>query len=208
MELSANALTTLESLKTAAGIAPEDERQDALYTLLINAASDWVERMTGRKLGLQSYVSKYTPTGFQELYTDQYPIVDIEAIFFDGERIDPSAYDYHETGEIGVVWKDDGWPWTGYRGGLSYDVRMISRSLTVKYTAGYVLPKDATDENPRTLPYDIEMLVMEMAIANQQANFSGNAGLSSYSISDVTWTWDRTQYDRWSSSVKQWARLG
>mgnify|MGYP006990159335 CR=1 FL=1 len=46
-------------------------------------------------------------------------------------------------------------PFVGYRYGLANDVKMPSRSLEVKFTAGYILPKDATEAEPADLPWDI-----------------------------------------------------
>ena len=54
-KLANNALTTLEDVKIMLGIAPDDvdEQRDAMLVTLINYASAWIERMTGRKLGRQ-----------------------------------------------------------------------------------------------------------------------------------------------------------
>ena len=46
----------------------EDEQTDLIIELLINRASAWIERMTGRRLGKQSYRQWYDADGSQELH--------------------------------------------------------------------------------------------------------------------------------------------
>lgn len=54
--LAKNALTTLERMNMILGLpTTSDEQINAIVELLINRASAWVERQTGRHLGKQSY---------------------------------------------------------------------------------------------------------------------------------------------------------
>lgn len=162
-KLADNALTTLEDVKIMLGIAPDDvdEQRDAMLVNLINYASAWIERMTGRKLGRQQYTQRYVASGTQELVLLQWPIINVEYVkdTTDGSIIPPEEYDYTVDGEIGVLYKDNGWTFRGYVGGLSYDFLLAARYLEVKYTAGYVLPKDATEDDPCTLPADLQGVV-------------------------------------------------
>ena len=108
--LAENALTTLEKMKMMLGLSDiSDERTNEIITLLINKASSWIERQTGRHLGKQAYVQKYDADGQQELVTIEYPILDVDYIKEDGKLVDPSLYDYKQTGNIGVIYRDDGW---------------------------------------------------------------------------------------------------
>lgn len=113
--LRENALTTLDALKTSLGIDPEEEdaQRDATLVQLINAASAWLETQLGRKLGKSTYRQKYCGTGTQMLSLEQYPIVSVERITdtFTGETI--TDFDFNETGEIGVLFREDGWTYGG-----------------------------------------------------------------------------------------------
>lgn len=209
--LAPNALTTLEAMKTMLGIAPDDTdpQRDAIIVNLINSVSAWVERMTGRHLGKKTYIQQYVASGTQELVLLQWPILAVEYVkdTSDGDIIPASEYDFNVTGEIGVLYKDKGWPLRGYRGGLSYDIVAPMRCLEVKYTAGYVLPKDATEEEPSTLPFDLQGVVWG-AVSQEFATMQNGAqGLSAFSISDVSWTFDKSPRQEWLDTIGYYTRL-
>lgn len=135
--LRENALTTLDALKTSLGIDPaeEDAQRDATLVQLINAASAWLETQLGRKLGKSTYRQRYCGTGTQQLSLEQYPIVSVERITdtFTGETI--TDFDFNETGEIGVLFREDGWTYRGHIGGLAYDYIAPRKYLEVQYLA-------------------------------------------------------------------------
>lgn len=209
--LAPNALTTLETVKAMLGIDPTDEnaQRDAVLVNLINAASAWVERQTGRKLGRQVYTQKYVASGTQELVLLQWPITNVEYVkdTADGSTISPSEYDYSVDGEIGVLYKDNGWAFRGYAGGLAYDFLYPTRYLEVKYTAGYVLPKDATEDDPCTLPYDLQNVVWGIVQQEFATMQNGAQGLSAFSISDVSWTFDKEPRQSWLATIGLYTRL-
>ena len=76
--LADNALTTLERMKLMLGIEGDDEKTNEIVELLINRASSWVERQTGRHLGRNKYHQWYDADGQQELVTIEYPIINVE----------------------------------------------------------------------------------------------------------------------------------
>lgn len=207
MPLAANALTTLQRMKLMLGLSDvADERIDEIITLLINKASAWVERQTGRHLGKQSYRQWYQADGQQELVTEEYPIISVEYIKEAGALVDPSLYDFGQTGNVGVIYRDDGWLRASYRAGLAFDSVATKRNIEVSYTAGYVLPKDATEDDPQTLPADLEGLIWEIvgqAYTNLQ---NGSLGLSSFTISDVTWIFDKGSKAEWSQLINLYRR--
>ena len=207
MPLAANALTTLERMKLMLGLSGvADERIDEIITLLINKASAWIERQTGRHLGRQSYRQWYKADGQQELVTDEYPIISVEFIKEAGKLVDPNLYDFGQTGNIGVIYRDDGWLRASYRAGLAFDSIATKRNIEVSYTAGYVLPKDATEDDPQTLPADLEGLIWEIvgqAYTNLQ---NGSLGLSSFTISDVVWVFDKGSKSEWSQLINLYRR--
>ena len=205
--LAENALTTLDRMKLMLGLSDiADERTDEIITLLINRASSWIERQIGRHLGKHSYHQFYDADGQQELITLEYPIISVEYVKEDGREVDPKCYDYSQTAEIGVIYRDEGWLKAGYRRGLAYDIVAPKRVSEVSYTAGYVLPKDATEDDPQTLPADLEGLlwdVVSQAYTNLQ---NGSQGLSSFSISDVTWNFDKSMPETWTQLISLYKR--
>ncbi len=212
--LAENALTTLNDVMEFIGQAPADEEiPDQVKNnldRLINAASSYIETMTGRKFALQNYVENCYGSGSQELCVCQYPIRSVNRITDRENHADiaPSSYSISEFGNIGVVYRDEGWAARGYASGLAGDIATRKRYLVVDYTAGYILPKDATEERPSDLPYDLQYIVWQMV--QQQWNLANNGanGLSAFAISDVSWTFDKElssqvqevigKYVRWS----------
>ena len=157
-KLAQNAMTTLEDTMERLGI-PEDSADTTVKNniiRLINSASAWVETVTGRKFGKAVYTDRYAGPGTQELFLKQYPIRSVEYVkdTTAGAFIEPESYDFTMTGNIGVLSRDAGWNFKGYVGGLAGDYYAAQRYLEVKYTAGYVLPKDGTAEEPADLPAD------------------------------------------------------
>ncbi len=205
--LANNALTTLERMKLMLGLSDvNDERIDTILSLLINKASSWIERQTGRHLGKDTYQQWYVADGQQELVTLEYPIIRVEFVKEDGQLVDPSLYDYGQTGNIGVIYRDDGWLKASYRRGLAYDSVASKRNIEVRYTAGYVLPKDATKKNPQTLPADLEGLVWEMVAQAYTSLQNGSQGLTSFTISDVVWVFDKSTPAAWTQLINLYRR--
>ena len=196
--LANNALTTLERMKLMLGLADiEDERTNEIIEMLINKASAWIERQVGRHLARDKHHQWYDADGQQELVLLEYPIIDVEFIKENGAVIDSNLYDYEQNRRIGVVYRDDGWLKAGYRMGLAYDMIRSKRVIEVSYTAGYVLPKDATEDDPQTLPADLEGLLWEIVSQTYTGLQNGSMGLNSFSISDVRWDFDKSTHPEW-----------
>jgi hypothetical protein len=205
--LAANALTTLERMKLMLGLTDiADERTDEIITLLINKASSWIERQIGRHLGKNTYLQWYDADGQQELVTIEYPIVDVEFVKEEGRLVSPELYDLGQTREIGVIYRDTGWLHAGYRRGLTYDIVTQKRAIEVSYTAGYVLPKDATEDNPQTLPADLEGLLWDLVSQAYTNLQNGSQGLNSFAISDVRWDFDKSTHSEWTQLINLYRR--
>ena len=203
-----NALTTLEAVKMSMGIDPGEDipQRDAVLVQLINAASAWLETKLGRKLGRQTYTENHMGTGSQRLALEQYPIVSIEAITDMDSGGALGGYDFCDEGNIGVVYREEGWTSRGHTGGLARDYTALRRYLPISYTAGDILPKDATTEEPATLPSDLEAIVWNM-VAQQWAIAENDAqGLSAFSISDVSWTFDKNISQMWQDIISLYKR--
>ena len=194
----------LDQMLSIAGA--EDEQTNLIIELLINKASSMIERFTGRHLGRQSYRQWYDADGTQELVLLEYPIISIESIKEDGRLVSPSQYDFGQTGHIGVVYRDNGWMKAGWRRGLAYDIVAPKRVIEVCYTAGYVLPKDATEDDPQTLPADLEGLVWDMVAQAYASMQNGSQGLSAFSISDVDWQFDKSTKPEWVQLMNLYRR--
>lgn len=205
-----NALTTLEALKTFLGIPADDvdEQRDAALIQLINAASAWLETMLGRKLGKHTYHERKIASGTQRLVLEQWPIRSIERISdTDSNGAEITGYDFEDEGDIGVVYREEGWTYRGHIGGLAMDYVAPRRYLLVDYTAGYILPKDATEDEPSDFPADLEALLWNMAAQQWAIIENDAAGLAAFSISDVHWTFDKNISELWQgviSSYKRW----
>lgn len=206
--LRENALTTLDAMKTYIGIALDDvdEQRDNTLMQLINAASAWLETKLGRKLGRQTYTENKVAPGTQRLTLEQYPIISITSVTDTTTDAAVEDYDFSDEGEIGVVFREDGWTYRGHIGGLSYDFIAPRRYLQVIYTAGYVLPKDATADDPATLPADLEAIIWNMVAQQWAIAENDAAGLSAFSISDVSWTFDKNISQTWQDVISLYRR--
>lgn len=208
VKLADNAMSTLEDTLERLGI-PEDAADTTVKNnviRLINAASAWIETITGRKFGKATYLHKYVAPGHQELVLKQYPIRSVEYVkdAYNGTIIDPDSYDFTMTGEVGVLYRDVGWPIRGYISGLANDYVAMQRYLEVKFTAGYVLPKDATEDEPADLPADIIEIVWGIAEQEFSILRNGAQGLSAFSISDVSWTFDKEPRTSWLDTLSHY----
>ena len=202
IELASNALTIPERVMLLTDIPYE--QYDAIV-MLINQASAAIETEMRRRLGTQSYSERVKPTGSQELILSQWPILEVRRVEIGGRELPPAAYSIEDGG---VLYKDDGWPWRGYPYGLAYDPVMTSKNVLIEYTAGYILPKDATESEPATLPADIEGLCMEMvSTAYSKARSGGGAGLRAFSISDVHWEWAAETPASWTAVIERYRRV-
>ena len=125
----------------------------------------------------------------------------------DGVDIDPSSYDYIMGGDVGVLYRDLGWVFRGYTSGLANDYVASQRYLEVKYTAGYILPKDATDDEPSDLPADIVGIIWGIVEQEFSILRNGSQGLAAFSISDVSWTFDKEPRGSWMETLARYTRL-
>lgn len=211
--LAENALTTLDDAMEFMGMDPEDESIPKMVKnnleRLINGASSYIESMTGRKFRRQDYQENHYGSGSQELCLNQYPIVKVDRItdMENAMEIAPASYSLLEYGHIGVVYRDAGWTYEGYIGGLANDKVAGRRYLKVQYTAGYILPKDATEEEPSDLPYDLQMIVWQMVQQQWTITSKGANGLAAFSISDISWTFDKELSSQVQEVINNYRRI-
>lgn len=143
MELSPQALTILETVKLHLGIAADDTAKDDRLIFLINGFSAFIESYTGRKFVKGTFTEKLDGNGCSKVYLQTMPVLSVSEIKQNGSVV--SAGDYLVYGEEGSVLSKNGvWP-------------EGNQNIEITFTGGYVLPKDETEDNPRTLPFDIEI---------------------------------------------------
>lgn len=151
MELSSKALTTLETAKDHMGIEVSDTTWDNRIKFLINGFSEFIEAYTGRGFSKGTFIQKLDSYGSGKIYLRTWPILSITSIKIDNVAV--SAGDYLSYDDEGAIL---------YRGGAWPNG---DQNLEIEYVGGYVLPKDADEENPRNLPYDIELACVK-GVAN------------------------------------------
>lgn len=123
------ALTTYERMKTRLKL--EDDALEENVVEAINVASAVIESFCRRKFGKRTYTDLILEDGDEHIF-EHYPL--LEVIDIDQK---PFAVEPLYT-ESGVMYEK---------------VRSRSR---IRYEAGFVLPSDASEDNPQTLPHDVE----------------------------------------------------
>lgn len=179
MELNENALTTVEravaAIKTypfiPEGISFDDPDVIDEVVRLINSWSNYVQMETKTDFGVKQYVELYKGTNQPTLVIRHYPIKEIESIIqltHGGEVVSTIDVEAMMT----MMDADD------LKNGMIYVEPMLAsrhtaigivpekntslRTYKIAYTAGYVLPKDETDETPSDVPPVLENLVIEL----------------------------------------------
>lgn len=164
MALAANALTTLETLKTELGLL-DKSTYDAVLERQINAASDAIERYVGRTLYRGTVTSERVKGyGDRILLLARTPIVSVTSITRGGSTVDASSY-YVENAEVGSVYSSTGWVWTAAPlEGVAVQDQVPGTeeaSYLVTYVGGYQTPAQG---GTRTLPYDLEEAALITAV--------------------------------------------
>lgn len=184
MPLEDNALTTTDQIDLSVDTI-EKER-------LINVASDMIENYCDRNFKKQTYNNeKYQPTGRQRLVLQNRPVISVDIITKNDTEVDSTSY-FIENEKAGFVFKHDKWDqdYRLARSSISKNFQPGTNkyNIEVTYTAGYVLPKDATQEDPRTLPYDLEQAAI---LTVQYLNNAEDSDLrvQKESIADVSQTY-------------------
>ncbi|WP_440397189.1 phage gp6-like head-tail connector protein [Paenibacillus sp. SAF-054] len=114
---------------------------DEMLTLQIASASSVIENRCKRQFKKQCYSERVSGDPRSKyINLRNYPVHSVEF---------PSGWEY-EVLEDGRIFRSAGWP-SG------------ENNIDVSYIAGYVLPGDATEEDPRTLPEPLELACLLLA---------------------------------------------
>lgn len=160
--LANNALTTLDFAKRYIGYEEGNNERDEFLTFCINSASSMIEQYCNRNFGLRTYHEIRQGTGSMKLILDHYPIIEVKELLIGGQPVNIERIKV--LSDSGMLYRPDGgFPAHTITGKFLYPrPDEDGYNIFVKYSAGYVLPKDATEDNPRTLPYDLEKACLKM----------------------------------------------
>lgn len=148
-------LARLESIKTQLGITGSSE--DSLLIDLIREASDLIVSYCDRSFIKESITETLPGLGTPRLMLSRVPVISISQIKYRDQE--PTSSDDYvlEDPYSGFVFSKRG-VWTSthrFDEWITFNTTRYSNyDWEVKYTAGYVLYPDSSEE--RTLPYDIE----------------------------------------------------
>lgn len=180
--LSATALTSYTRAKAeiqaALNVTLSDDTYQNGVELIINAVSDAVVAYCGRSFAYGSYTEQMPPPQDERLIVNCPPIASASSLAptatLDGSSITSVEI---EDATQGYLWCEGGWGGTSYDEveGITQDTipQTAERVLLVTYYGGYVLPSASTGS--RSLPWDIELAVLQAVCVNYKYRQSGYA---------------------------------
>lgn len=162
-----SSLTTLKAAKTWIGLDTDDTSQDDLLTMLVEGVSAEIEGHCNRKFAKADYSMEFQGRGQKLVMLAEYPVASLLVVqVMSDERAGVTGWTLDK--ESGILEAKSSWSGHLYQ---------------ADYTAGYVLPGEATEENPRTLPKDLEKAcwqLIEIAYSKR-----GNEHLATESLGPI-----------------------
>lgn len=151
-------LTTLDTVKNELGLS--STASDIALSLMIQQASDFISRYTGRTFARETVVETLPANGEPNLVLSRTPVVSVAGISYAGSTISSTTFSVDDA-DAGILFNKVGWKDTTiYNQNINlHPSRFGRRDYAVTYTAGYVLPGSTS---ARTLPYDIERACIDM----------------------------------------------
>lgn len=194
MALNANALTTLNTVKTLACISLNDTTHDVLFEMLINQASARIQNVICKRDFGRAEVTELLPgTNMQYLPLKLYPI---QSITYVKENdlpltVDVDFYMSAEDAEAGMLYKPDGWKSENLSRGLTEDAGASERTIEAKYIGGYYLPNAVgfTEGADNSLPSDISFVCASIVADQYMKKIQGGQGLKSLSEGGLSYSW-------------------
>jgi hypothetical protein len=147
-------LSTVAKVKAHVGILESDTSKDALLLTILKGTSKYIESLCSREFDLLERTEFYDGINGDELPLNQYPVSEISELKINGSTIDISA---ETAANILILDEKSGMLFRRY--GFCTGRKTIS----VKYTAGYILPDTTESGEESTLPEDIELLAIRLA---------------------------------------------
>lgn len=136
-------LATVERLKKMLQIPESDKSEDEELEAVIMVATDAIETRLNRKLQKADYTETYNGNGRVNLMLNQFPVAAVSEVKLDGAVV----ADTETIDDAGILFRANRWS-SG------------QRNVTVKYTAGYILPGGT---GTPTLPKSIEQACLILA---------------------------------------------
>lgn len=201
-------LTLLSTVKDELGIT--DSSQDGTLTRYITQASEWLETRLDRKLESQSYTHYIMGTGTERLPLHEWPVtqvtlvteVDVGEVDSAMYRLDSKAKQPRSLIHTCGVWVN-GHNYTGKLEPLPFGER---ENYKIEYVAGYVLPSDPQVET-RTLPYDLEQVVINMVTKKYEMKCFGGQNVKAYKVGGRSIEWKDTLSDEDMDVVSIYERV-
>lgn len=172
--LNANGLLSVDELIHELMFSPiipedfdfEDEVVQSKISSLINEVSAEVESYIKRPLGRQEYVENVTLSVNPQIQVTHRPIKEVKEIAsqFPISVDEVMKYTDRISLDEGTLQVGKALPMTRTRVGLARYPQHSLLTVTVTYEAGYILPKDATEEKPSDLPADIKGVVKRTCV--------------------------------------------
>jgi len=172
--LNANALLSVDELIHELMFSPiipedfdfEDEVVQSKISSLINEVSAEVESYIKRPLGRQEYVENVTLSVNPQIQVTHRPIKEVKEIAsqFPISVDEVMKYTDRISLDEGTLQVGKTSPMTRTRVGLARYPQHSLLTATVTYEAGYILPKDATEEKPSDPPADIKGVVKRTCV--------------------------------------------
>jgi hypothetical protein len=159
--LADNALTTIEKAKSFLGMDLASTEEDETLIFNINSISSAIERYcdrTFRKRVIQEFKQGRDSS---RLILDHYPVLDLLTLVIGETEVDLTKI--RVLSDTGMLFRPEGFPADIKGGRFLYPKHdEHAHNIYVEYVSGFVLPKDETPDEPRTLPADIELACLRM----------------------------------------------
>ena len=161
-----SSLVSLTAYKAAVGTTTTAD--DEIMQSALNRALALIEGYLGHPLRRHVYHETMAGYGSLELRVSRTPLIAVESVSYDSEKVDPTTYSIASQGG-GILYRQLGWPWTA---GIQYDLmpRVVpggeSQNYTVVYEAGYCMNGSTADgwvSTGELVPTDIEAAIIAAA---------------------------------------------
>src|SRR6478752_1492784 len=207
MALAANALTTVATLADELGIDEPASGSAALRDLerRIAVASSAIGRYCDRIFGAAEYTEAVAGYGTAVLRVAQYPVSEVESVSLDSVALPADSHSCAgQDARVGFVrylygtWADTASLQCG--GAPEPMAGTEALAYSVAYSAGYVLPKDATEEAPATLPPEIEEACLQECVASYRGK-GRDVGIRSETMLGASVSYDVASSSRGASGL-------
>lgn len=160
---------------------------------IINRVSSEVESYIGRPLGKSKHVEKIALSTNPQIVLRHRPIREVISVE-SGYGVKPEDFmRYTDESSLreGILHAGNILPMTRNSVGFGRYPQYSLKRMTIEYEAGYILPKDATEDNPSDLPSDIIGVVLETSlnIFIEEMDFNRAQGLIQRQEGNVNRIW-------------------